>query len=70
MKTRIIIDNCIVTKFGVNGICIKPIKLVKNYDITKYQVITVGNRKKDNDILHQLSDGSLTYDNLVNTYLS
>ena len=67
---QIIIDNCVVSQFGLNTINIKPISLIKNFDITKYKVISTGSRKTDNDILHKLSRGSLTFDDLVSTYIS
>lgn len=65
----IIIDNCIVSKFMDNGVCITSIKLAKKenplLNINSLQKITYGSRKNDNLILTKLSNGTLKYEDII-----
>lgn len=66
----IIIDNCIISKFMSNGIKITPIgKMTENINLDKIPKISTGNRISDNNLLHMLSDGDMTFNDIVNTYL-
>jgi hypothetical protein len=64
----VIIDNCIVSKFMGNGLRIRPISLEKKlnptFNINSVKKITYGSRIKDNQIIQQLSDGILKYNDL------
>ena len=64
----VIIDNCIISKFNGNGLRIRSISLHKKicptFDIKSLKKITYGSRMKDNQIIQQLSDGILQYEDL------
>ena len=63
---KVIIDNCVVTKFIGSGIRIRPInleiKLNKNVNINDIKKISFGDKKKDNEIIRKLCDGVLNFD--------
>ena len=62
-----IIDNCIVSKYMSNGIRITPIgKQTKYIDLNKIPKISAGNRLSDNNLLRKLSDGDITFNNIIN----
>lgn len=65
---RIMIDNCVITKFTNNGISIMPISLIQKInpllDLNSINKKTFGSRKQDNLILTSLADGTLKFDDL------
>jgi hypothetical protein len=65
----IVIDNCLISKFMGNGICITPIGLAKkknpHLNIDSLQKITYGSRKKDNSVISKLATGELNYDDVA-----
>jgi hypothetical protein len=69
---RVIIDNCVVSKVGNNGIhiCGKSAFMKRaNVDINDIPIVTFGNRIKDNEIIKNLSDGVLKFNDLIPTDL-
>jgi hypothetical protein len=66
---RIIIDDCIITKMD-GYLHVSSIRLLKkqnpNLMIDNIQVVTLGNRLRDNQLIQELLDGIITYDSLVN----
>lgn len=68
-ETHVIIDNCIISQEMGSIICIRPIhlaiKLNPTLDISKLRVITTGSRRRDNDLIRELIDGTLTFNNLL-----
>ena len=67
--TSFIIDNYVVSKFMDNGIHIRSIKLETKLNaglnIDSLHKITLGNKLKDNRLLQLLSDGFITFENLI-----
>ncbi len=65
---RIVIDNCVISKFIGNGICITPISLIKKYNpslnIDLLQKFQYGSRKNDNLVISQLACGELKYEDI------
>ena len=64
---NVIIDNVVVSKFG-NGVKITPINLFRlaNIKLTGVRKISFGTRLLDNNLLSQLSDGNLKYEDIFN----
>jgi len=69
---HIIIDNCVVSKFNANGLSISSKNLFgkkhPQVNIDSLPVILTGNRQTDNNLLHKLSDGLMSFDELVEMY--
>jgi hypothetical protein len=68
---RIIIDHCIVSKHEKGGIWICTIDIAKKMDpmldIDTIPKISHGNEFKENKLISKLSDGVLTFEDLVGT---
>jgi hypothetical protein len=68
----ILIDICVVTKMN-NGIRIRSEKMEskfnKRFDCKELERISTGTRQSDGKLLRLLSDGELSYDDLIKTYL-
>ncbi len=64
-SSAIIIGNWVVSKFMDNGIRISPLKWKGS---NPFEPITTENKDEANRILQNLSDGKLTYDELIKTY--
>lgn len=66
----IVIANCIVSRVGQNGMTIRPIRLEQkinpNVNINSFPRMTTGNRNRDHHLLQQLSDGLVTFDDIIN----
>jgi len=73
MTNRVIIANCVVFKDG-NGLRIVPFTLVKKLypttKIDKIQIIQSGSKFSDNQLLSHLSDGVLSFEDLILKYLT
>lgn len=71
MTNRVIIDNCVVFKHD-NGIQIVPFKLMKKlYPTVKLdniKIIKSGNRYSDNKLISHLSDGIMSFEDLIMNY--
>jgi len=64
----IVIDNCVVTKLMGNGLRICSIKYAEKHrlaNINTLKKITTGNKKKDNKLIQQLSDGKLSFNDVL-----
>ncbi len=70
----VIIDNCIISKIMPNGICIRSINLAKkinpNLNLDILPIISTGNKYLDNKLIQQLSDGIISFDDLIAVYLN
>ena len=65
---KVVIDNCIVSHFSNNGVCIRTIKLERkmnpNLNINELQKMSFGSKKEDNHVISLLCDGVLKFENL------
>lgn len=65
---KVIIDNCVVSKCMQNGVCIRSIKLKQkinpNLNINSLPTISYGSKFNDNQVIHQLCDGLLQFNDL------
>ncbi len=68
---KIIVDNCIVVKRKY-GIQILSIKLAQkqnpNLNINEIQMFTTGNKINDHRIIQDLSDGIISFDELIDRF--
>lgn len=64
-SSAIIIGDWVVSKFMDSGIKISPLKWKGS---NTFEPVTAENKYEANRILQNLSDGKLTYDELIKTY--
>ena len=64
-SSAIIIGDWVVSKFMDNGIRISPLKWKGP---STFEPVTTEDRYEANRLLQNLSDGKLTYDELIKTY--
>jgi len=66
--TSVIIDNCIVSKLNYGAIRARPIsleqKINRNFDLSRYRVVTRGNRKEDQRLIGQLLNGEIKIEDI------
>lgn len=71
MTNHVIIDNCVVIKDG-HGLRIVPFSLMKKLyptvNLDNIKTIKSGNRYSDNKLLSHLSDGIMSFEDLINNY--
>lgn len=66
----IIMRDCVITKFMDNGLRITPLEWYQksNVSFCVHAIITFDTNKEQARVLRDLSDGALSYDDLVKTY--
>ena len=66
--SAVIIGGCVVSKFMDNGIRIRPLKWLDQPKMETMEQFTTESKAESNRVLQKLSDGKLTYDELIKTY--
>ena len=73
MTSIVLIDNCIVQKFGNSGISITPIRLYQKLNKVKLELddmpfVYTGSRKEDAKLMLNLLDSIVSFDSLPINY--